>query len=364
MVAAAVVALIAAIPALSAAGAPNLAPLTPAQVVVKVQQAKPVDLWGTIDLKTSLGIPNLGALGGAIGGNPDSRGFDPTSLLSGSHQALVWFAQPDKARLALLGDMSEVDVVHNGTDTWTWDSVTKKVVHYTKSPEAAGSGTGAAESPETTNPAQPVKTPQQLADDLLAHLDPSTVVSTAATTTVANQDVYQLVLTPRAPRSTVDHVIIAVDNVTGLALRVQIFAKGQQTAALDLGFGDLHYATPAASNFRFTPPPGATVTNKTLGGHGAAPQGPDQGSTGAPDSSANHPVTVGQDWTAVEIFPQAQIPAQYNEFLKAATPVSGAFGSGRLVSSQLVNVLLLDDGRVAVGAVTPAALEAAVAGAP
>jgi hypothetical protein len=41
--------------------------------------------------------------------------------------------------------------------------------------------------------------------------------------------------------------------------------------------------------------------------------------------------------------------------------VSGAFGSGRLVQGALLNILLVEDGRIAVGAVTPQALEAAVA---
>jgi hypothetical protein len=43
------------------------------------------------------------------------------------------------------------------------------------------------------------------------------------------------------------------------------------------------------------------------------------------------------------------------------TPVSGAFGSGQLLRTALVSVLLLDDGRLLVGAVTPATLEQAAA---
>jgi hypothetical protein len=73
---------------------------------------------------------------------------------------------------------------------------------------------------------------------------------------------------------------------------------------------------------------------------------------------------VGQDWTTVAIINGVQIPRQLNDFLKAATPVSGSFGQGRLLESSLVNVLVMDDGRVAVGAVSASALEAAVAAAP
>jgi outer membrane lipoprotein-sorting protein len=355
--AAAAVALIAAIPGLSAADSPNLPALSPAQLLAQVQQAKPVDLSGTINLNTNLGIPDLSALTDAAGGGGrGSQGFSPTSLLSGSHQALVWFAGPDKARIALLGDMSENDVVHNGADTWTWDSVTKKVVHYTR---VAGTATGAGDT-APTEPAEPVKTPQQLADDLLAQVTPSTTVSVAAPIMVADQKAYELVLSPHAAESTVDHVVIAVDSVTSHPLQVQIFAKGQKAAAVDLGFGQITYATPAASNFKFTPPPGSTVTNKTpnKSDGGASPK------TGATEPAApadsNKPVTVGQDWTSVVIFPQVQIPAQLNEFLKAASSVNG----GKLLSSSLVNVLVMNDGRVAVGAVSPAALQAAVAAAP
>ena len=43
------------------------------------------------------------------------------------------------------------------------------------------------------------------------------------------------------------------------------------------------------------------------------------------------------------------------------TPVSGAFGSGQVLRTKLVSVLLLDDGRMFVGAVKPALLEQAAA---
>ena len=46
---------------------------------------------------------------------------------------------------------------------------------------------------------------------------------------------------------------------------------------------------------------------------------------------------------------------------EATTPVSGAWGQGRLLHTALANVLFLSDGRVAAGFVNPTALEAAVA---
>jgi outer membrane lipoprotein-sorting protein len=362
LLAAAVVAVLAAIPGLSAADTPTLPPVAAQQLIVKVQQANVSAFSGTLDLSTNLGIPNLSALAGAAGGGGHGgQGFTPTDLLSGSHRALVWFSAPDSARVALLQDMAETDVVHNGSNVWIWDSTTKKVTHYTL---AAHSGAKASATPD---PSEQVQTPQQVADDLLSHIDPSTAVSVTSPVAVAGQKAYQLVLSPRAAESTVDHVVISVDSVTGMALQVQMFAKGQKAAAVKLGFSSIKYSKPAASNFSFAPPPGSTVTNKTMGG--SSTPDPAQADTTkhqppTDQAATGQPTTVGHDWTTVAILHNVQIPKEVGDFLKAASSVSGRFGSGKVIQTSLVNILVLDDGRVAVGAVNVAALEAAVASAP
>jgi hypothetical protein len=50
---------------------------------------------------------------------------------------------------------------------------------------------------------------------------------------------------------------------------VQVFARGASSPALQVGYTSLSFARPAASNFSFTPPPGAqvkTITSPALGG--------------------------------------------------------------------------------------------------
>ena len=49
------------------------------------------------------------------------------------------------------------------------------------------------------------------------------------------------------------------------------------------------------------------------------------------------------------------------QFLNALTPVSGPWGSGRLLDSKLLSILITNDGRVFAGAVDPSALYAAAA---
>ncbi len=358
---AAVVALIVAVPGLSAAGTPSLAPLSPAALLAKVQQANVAHLSGTINLSTNLGIPNLSALAGAAGGGGhDGQGFNPTDLLSGSHKALVWLAGPDQSRVALLQSLAESDMVHNGHDVWLWDSTSKKVTHFILTP---GTKSATPDSPATSNPAESVRTPQQVAGDLLAHLSPTTAVSVGAPVTVARQKAYQLILAPHAAASTVDHVAIAVDSATGLPLRVEIFAKGQKAAAVTLGFGQINYATPAASEFAFKAPPGSTVTEKILGGSKPATSAAATAEPAAA-TSADQSVMVGQDWSTVQIFRNVTIPKQLDQYLRAATSVNTSAGPAQLLSTSLVNILVLADGRVAVGAVDAAALEAAIAAAP
>ena len=48
-----------------------------------------------------------------------------------------------------------------------------------------------------------------------------------------------------------------------------------------------------------------------------------------------------------------------NALLHSATPVSGSWGSGRLLRTSLVSVLITDGGRMFAGAVQPSVLYAA-----
>jgi outer membrane lipoprotein-sorting protein len=348
VVVAAVIGLIAVIPTLSAGATPSLAPLTPEQLLVKVQQSHVEALSGGVTLTTNLGIPNLSNLGDVTG---QGSGFNPVDLLSGSHQFQVWVDGPDRQRVALPSSLAETDVVHNGSDVWIWQSSGSKVEHIVGSAGHPAGGSTASGTPST-------ETPAQLADQLLAQVGPSTDVSVASPDYVAGRAAYELQISPRSDASTVDSILIAVDAATGLPLKVSITAKGQIAPALELGFSSITFSRPAASTFEFTPPPGSTLKTTTLGGSGAKgghqPQGSD--ATGAR--------VVGQDWTQVVIAPtDGRLFRGAGVVLRAATPVSGTWGSGRLLQTSLVNVLLLDDGRVAAGAVSPGALEAAVASA-
>ena len=79
-------------------------------------------------------------------------------------------------------------------------------------------------------------------------------------------------LTPKDDRSLIGEVRIAIDGEQHIPLRVQVTAKGAAAPAFQVGFTQISFDTPDAEQFTFTPPPGATVTDSTLGqGDAAAP---------------------------------------------------------------------------------------------
>ena len=178
-----------------------------AQLLVDVQKARLDGLSGTVVQKSDLGLPSLPGSGGS-GGSGGMASSDLTSLISGTHTMRVWYAGPDKARMALLGTLGESDVIRNGKDVWVWSSQDKTARHYVAPTDemltrAAAKHKAAAGMPgASTLPTSP----QAAAEKALAAISPSTVVTTSGTATVAGRSAYELVLTPKETNSLVAQV--------------------------------------------------------------------------------------------------------------------------------------------------------------
>jgi outer membrane lipoprotein-sorting protein len=333
----------AAIGAITAAADPSLPPRSPAQLLVDLQTAGLDNLSGTIVTRADLGLPTLpGLTGGPSGANLEN-------LLTGTHTVRVWYSGPNKARVALLDTLGETDVIANGTDLWTWSSQANEATHRTIS------GTGIPAHPRDVVPSGGV-TPQQLADLALAAINPTTQVTTRGTASIAGRDAYELVLAPRDPTSLIGSVRLAVDAATHVPLRVQIFANSASTPAIEVGFTSVSFARPDPSEFVFNPPPGATVTDGNKPDAGT----PDNSPT-APDLGTGKPgfTVIGSGWTSVAVVRAGKLLPP--SVLAGLPVVSGAWGSGKLLRSSLLTVLVTDDGRLLVGAVEPERLYTAAA---
>lgn len=336
----------------TASAQPSLPPRSAAQLLVDVQQATLKGLSGTVVQTSNLGLPDLPGLGSPGGSGSSSL----TSTVSGTHTWRVWYAGPQQARVALVGSLGESDVIRNGQSVWVWSSKDKAATHTTLPAHPAGEAPSATELPVT---------PQQAADQALKAIDPTTVVTTSGTASVAGRSAYELVLRPKDTTSLVAQVRISVDAQQHIPLRVQVFSKKAANPAFEVGFSHVDFAKPDASRFVFNPPPGTKVTQSTMGGQKANTE-PKQ-TTGTVEKSLR---TVGTGWSTVVVGtlpPSAATPTgkqgsdPLSGILRTLPKVSGAWGSGHVLKGTLFSVVVTDNGRVAIGAVTPDRLYAALA---
>lgn len=355
---------------------PVLPALTPAQLLDKVRTAQVTTLSGDVTLTSNLGLPDLSALG--------VRSGTVLDLMAGTHHAHLAVDGADHLRLALDAPQAERDWIRNGADLWSWDSASQHVQHATL-PDLAGDGTG--RGAKASEPARDPTTeldPRVAADQLLKSIYPTTEVSVRTPGYVAGRPVYELVVTPRTPDSTVQDGTISVDAATGVPLAVRIDARSTGTVALSLTFTSISFGQPSASTFAFDPPPGATVEEVTnpvqllpLGASGGHRRGGGR-ATDAPQSPGTAPAApaaaaesggkggttaIGTGWETVEVVSGQSLGRSFQALFANSPTVTVGDEQAHLVSTALINALVFDDGRIAVAALTPAALTAAVAGA-
>ncbi|WP_113702625.1 LolA family protein [Nonomuraea lactucae] len=345
---------------------------------------------GTVQQTASLGLPALPQIGAA----------SPLALLSGSHEVKVWYGGHDKLRVAMPTQMNETNLIINGGQSWYWDSASNTAT------KLIWKGWSKEPPRDLATPAPGDLTPKGVAEQILAKAGEHTAIRVTNTAEVAGRPVYQLVLAPKAAGSLVQEVRLALDGETFVPLQVQVFAKGSAEPAFQVGFTQVTFTPPAEENFTFTPPQGAKVEEREFGGPEEAREGEKQAEHA--ERTARDAKVVGAGWTGVAVLkvsaadlagkpsdgepsdsrtPDSRTPDSrtpdgrtsdgrtsdgrtsdggpeglggdadvkgiLDNVLKNATPVSGPWGSGRLISTKLVTALLTDDGRLLVGAVTP-----------
>jgi outer membrane lipoprotein-sorting protein len=356
---------------------PTLPQRTVAQLLAAVDSdASMPPLSGTVEETASLGIPAL----------PTAPGTSSLpSLLAGTHTMNVWYSDQSHYRIAIPQTMSESDIIRNGGSAWLWESSANQATQF---PLTADSDT----------PSVPL-TPQQAAAQALANLGPTTIVRVDSNVTIAGQAAYQLVLVPKSSHSMIGEVRIAIDSTRDVPLRVQVFAKGTTSPELQVAYTAISFAKPPASTFTFSPPARAKVVQENTGtSDKGTGQTPANGAGQSSDGLLSGASVIGSGWLAVLDLPSSTVsgitggPSSsalgslehsthsgvqspsgadtgspdldlsgiFTALLKAAKPVSGSWGSGHLLQTDLLSVLFTSDGRVLIGAVTPDVLYQAV----
>ncbi|MBB1511455.1 hypothetical protein H5399_02355 [Tessaracoccus sp. MC1627] len=370
-------------PLLASGESSNLPDLTAEELVARVLESEPQAMSGTVVHTARLGLPELLFT--------EASGADPMSLLGGSSTLRVWTDGDERARVSLLGTMSEYSMVADGTDVWTYSSSDDEVVRYTVSDaDRARLETMSDEAREKALAGQDeLPTPQEAAAKVLANVEEYSTVRVDSQISVAGRDAYQLVVTPDTDGTLVDHVVLAVDGETMTPLRVQTWSTQDEAApAVEVSFTDVDFTAPNESVFEFSTPAGATQRDVVI-------PIPAEG-TEMPAHEGDHqkPTVYGTGWESVVELTGVDVAAMIAQDPGAMsgmpTPSTGSdeaqdlmdefkpehgpgmdldaaalyeqltteVPEGRLLTSALLSVLVTDDGRILVGAVPAETLRA------
>ncbi|MEV6959003.1 DUF2092 domain-containing protein [Streptomyces sp. NPDC051207] len=352
------------VPAIADSGDPDLPEITAQQLIEKMAESDVQQLSGTVKISTDLGLPDLGGLEDSLlsgAGRTDGEDGSPadpssrlTELANGTHTLRVAADGPDRHKLSLLENAAEYSLIHNGKDVWGYDSASNEVYHSTA--EDTGRGERKDEVPAT---------PKDFAEQALKAVDDTTSVTVDGTAQVAGRDAYKLLIKPKQSGSTVGAISVAVDAKTGMPLKFTLTPASGGAAVVDAGFTKVSFARPAASTFDFTPPKGAKVTeDDEAAGHAPRPSAKSGEHLGKELDGLK---VIGEGWNSVATFDTggqglptgsgAGGSGAFGGFLDSlGDKVNGAFGSGTVFKTRLVNALITDDGKVYVGTVTKDAL--------
>ncbi len=358
---------------------PGLPERSATEVLASIADSRDTAFSGTIEQSSDLGLPDLPQQNSPMNGSATDPSGLVAELLTGSHTARVFVDGTERSRVQVLDRLAERDVIRNGTDVWAYSSRDNAAVHATLPSEdelKAAADDAKAANPDTMPDAAEVpSTPAEFAQQLLAAVEPSTNVTVSGTATVAGRSAYELTLTPKTDATLVGAATLAVDSETGLPLAVSVTPRGAMSAGFQVAFTKIDFSTPNESMFEFTPPADADVTEQDVPAPDATAKAPDAAD---PDAAAK-PTVTGEGWTTVVELPAAatagalqpgagvddlplpegiEVPenaavseeelAQASELLDQLTvPVEG----GRAIETTLLSIVLLDDGRVLVGAV-------------
>jgi outer membrane lipoprotein-sorting protein len=335
---------------------------TAQEVLAMIAQHQEKSLSGTLEQTSELGLPQL-PTAGPDSGSPDTVWLE---LLSGPHTARVYLDGPENARFQVMDRMAERNAVKRGNELWFYNS---------KDNTAAHAQLPAGTERQRTGPGS-MRTPEELADTLLAKLGATSEVAVGADVRVAGRAAYNLVLTPKSTGTLMGSIAVLVDGESGLPLGVELKAQGQSEPAFRVAFTNLSLDAPDASVFAFTPPPGATVKEIPVPEHST--EGSLPPSAKRPGTKGQHPSITGTGWESVIEIPSgaglpdaapAGPPSTDRELPGAPGSGAGALleqaavtvPGGRLLSTALVNVLILDDGRIFAGSVPLERLQSAAA---
>lgn len=229
------VALPSAVATLPAAGST----ISAATLLSRIQQSQQVGYSGYAESTGGLALPvtnQFTALSDLFGGNTQLR---------------VWWRSDQDWRVDSIGLAGETDTHTQDLGAWTWNYESNTAT-FTEQPV----------TPEVRLPTDADLLPPQLARRLLSQATPAEA-SRLPSARIAGRNAAGLRIVPADPVSTISHVDVWADPITGLPLKVRAVGKGSASSAISASFLDVQLGTPPAERTAFAIPAGATLHTST-----------------------------------------------------------------------------------------------------
>ncbi|HXD65545.1 MAG TPA: hypothetical protein VNV17_13065 [Solirubrobacteraceae bacterium] len=211
----------------------------------------------------------------------DIPGETADPLLQGTRHGRVWLSNDGRLRIELQGDNGDANLVVNKSSFWISDPMQHTVYEGTLPADKGGASGAKADAAAHAVPT--VAQIQSRLAKLMAHVDVGGA-RTSRPGDVAGRPAYSVAVSPKHSGGLLGRAQLAWDAVTGVPLRIAVYARGNGTPVLALSATNISYGQISGSDLSILPPAGDKVVKVSSAGMpGAAAR-----TARAPRSEAKH----------------------------------------------------------------------------
>ncbi len=169
----------------------------------------------------------------------DLPGETADPLLQGTRHGRVWLSDDGRLRIELQGDNGDANLVVSKTSFWVSDPMQNTVYEGTLPADKANAAGAKA---KTAHRIPTVAQIQSRLTRLMGRVDVGGV-QTSSPGDVAGRGAYSVAVSPKHSGGLLGQAQLAWDAVTGVPLRVAIYARGNPTPVLALSATNISYGT-------------------------------------------------------------------------------------------------------------------------
>jgi hypothetical protein len=191
----------------------------------------------------------------------DIPGETADPLLQGTRHGRVWLSDDGRMRIELQGDNGDANLVVTKSSFWVSDPMQQTVYEGTLPADKAapaGAKGWSAKPPSADHGVPTVAQIQSRLAKLMSHVDVGGV-QTSSPGDVAGRPAYSVSVSPKHSGGLLGQAQLAWDAVTGVPLRIAVYARGNGTPVLALNATNISYGQIAGSDLAIQPPAGDKV---------------------------------------------------------------------------------------------------------